>query len=71
MLVRPFDLTIPIDFAYYIVCPPEYYDRPKVRAFREWLLAEAEAQGTRPKSSGAKDAAKDATTSDTRDVRLW
>ncbi len=66
LLVRPFDLTLPIDYAYYIVCPPDYYDRPKVRAFREWLLAEAEQLGARPKSKSHNDA-----TSDSKDVRLW
>lgn len=66
LLVRPFDLTIPIDFAYYIVCPPEYYNRPKVRAFREWLLTEAEQQGSLPKAESSADA-----TSDTKDVQLW
>ena len=42
-LVRPFALGLPPEFAYYIVCPEAYADRPKVRAFREWLLEEAEA----------------------------
>ena len=28
-------------FAYYIVCPAPLANRPKVRAFREWLLGEA------------------------------
>ena len=66
MLVRPFDLTIPIDYAYFIVCPPEFYDRPKVRAFREWLMSEAESQGTRSKPAGTADAANNI-----GDVRLW
>jgi LysR family glycine cleavage system transcriptional activator len=39
-LVRPFDVAVPAGFAYYIVTAPEDWDRPKVRAFREWLEAE-------------------------------
>lgn len=42
-LVRPFALSLPAEFAYYVVCPEGYAERPKVRAFREWLLAEAGA----------------------------
>jgi LysR family glycine cleavage system transcriptional activator len=41
-LVRPFDLSFPAHFAYYIVCPLITAERPRVVAFREWLLEEAE-----------------------------
>ncbi len=40
-LVQPFDLSLPSDYAYYIVYPPGALERPKVRAFRDFLLAEA------------------------------
>ncbi len=40
-LVMPFDLTISDRFAYYFVCPEAAAGRPKIVAFREWLLAEA------------------------------
>jgi LysR family transcriptional regulator, glycine cleavage system transcriptional activator len=40
-LVQPFDVSIPYDLAYYLVCPEATADRPKVQRFREWLLAEA------------------------------
>ena len=40
-LVRPFDLSLESDLAYHIVYPPRSLSRPKVRAFREFLLAEA------------------------------
>jgi len=40
-LVKPFDLTIPYRFAYWVVCPEASADRPKIVAFREWILAEA------------------------------
>lgn len=40
-LVKPFELTIPVDYAYYVVCPEATADRPKVTAFRDWIIAEA------------------------------
>lgn len=42
-LVRLFDVALPGDFAYYVVAPPHYFQRPKVRAFRDWLFEEAAA----------------------------
>ena len=43
-LVRPFDLLLQSDFAYWIVYPEGNIKRPKVAAFRDWLVAEAGAQ---------------------------
>ncbi len=40
-LVKPFDVSLPVEFAYYVVSPRVTKDRPKVKAFREWLLQEA------------------------------
>lgn len=40
-LVKPFDLTIPVDYAYYIVCPETTADRSKIVAFRDWIIEEA------------------------------
>jgi LysR family transcriptional regulator, glycine cleavage system transcriptional activator len=40
-LVKPFTLSLPSDLAYYVVCPTQTAERPKVRAFRDWLLEEA------------------------------
>lgn len=40
-LVRPFEVSLPTDLAYYIVYPSEHLKRSKVKAFRDWLLAEA------------------------------
>lgn len=37
-LVRPFELGIHTDFAYYLVIPVESVDQPAVSAFRKWLL---------------------------------
>jgi len=40
-LVRPFALSLPAEQAYYLVCPETTAERPKIVAFRDWLLAEA------------------------------
>ncbi len=40
-LVKPFDLSLETEFAYFIVYPPDAIEQPKVRAFRDFLLAEA------------------------------
>lgn len=40
-LVQPFDLTLADDHAYYVVYPPETLEIPKVKAFRDWVLAQA------------------------------
>ncbi|HET6469023.1 MAG TPA: transcriptional regulator GcvA [Geminicoccaceae bacterium] len=39
-LVAPFRVEMPTDAAYYLVWPPEHGTRAKVRAFRDWVLAE-------------------------------
>jgi LysR family glycine cleavage system transcriptional activator len=40
-LIRPFDVSMPHDLAYYLVCPEGGAERPRIVAVREWLLAEA------------------------------
>jgi LysR family glycine cleavage system transcriptional activator len=45
-LVRPFAITLPAPFAYYIVSPKATASRAKIVAFRDWLLEEA-AEDTR------------------------
>jgi LysR family transcriptional regulator, glycine cleavage system transcriptional activator len=55
-LVQPFDVSIPQDLAYYLVCPEASAERPKVRRFREWLLAEA-AGRAEPTASSMVDPA--------------
>jgi len=44
-LVRPFDprLSTPLTFSYYLLSAKESTERPKVAAFRAWLLEEARA----------------------------
>ena len=39
-LVKPFELALAAEWAYYVVYPLPALERPKVRAFRDWLLAE-------------------------------
>ena len=36
-LAIPFDMSVPIDFAYYLVCPEAKAKTPAVQAFMEWL----------------------------------
>jgi len=43
-LVRPFALSLPGQFAYYLVCPNPRCALPKVQAFRSWIMAEAAAR---------------------------
>jgi LysR family glycine cleavage system transcriptional activator len=40
-LVKPFDIKLQSELAYYLVLPPGALARPKIAAFRDWLLAEA------------------------------
>jgi hypothetical protein len=51
--VAPFSFRLPTGCGYYIVCPPAAADRPKIKAFREWVMAEL----TGP--TGAQEAAVD------------
>lgn len=42
-LVQPFDTVMPSENAYYFVCPKESADRPKIVAFRNWILEQADS----------------------------
>lgn len=44
-LVAPFDLCVPTNFCYFVVCPRETAESPKIAAFRTWVMAEAAATG--------------------------
>ena len=46
-LVRPFDVDVPTEYAYYLAYPEESADQSNVVAFREWILEEARAGGDR------------------------
>jgi len=39
-LVKPFSASLPADLAYYVAYPAQTAQRPKVRAFRDWLFEE-------------------------------
>ncbi len=43
-LIKPFDIAIPTEYAYYVVCPKATAQHPKIAAFRDWLLDEAGAR---------------------------
>ena len=51
-LIQPFDVSIPHDLAYYLVCPEATAEQPKIAAFRGWLTAEAAPEGDGPDRSG-------------------
>jgi LysR family glycine cleavage system transcriptional activator len=42
-LVRPFGAAVPLDFSVFVVTSPALLEIAKVRAFRDWLMAEAQA----------------------------
>jgi LysR family glycine cleavage system transcriptional activator len=44
-LVRPFDVALAAEFAYYLVYPPDLETAPKIETFRTWLLATARGIG--------------------------
>jgi LysR family glycine cleavage system transcriptional activator len=44
-LVRPFDVSVPVNFAYYVVYPEAKAALPKVRLFHDWLRREVAAGG--------------------------
>ena len=46
-LVRPFDVDVPAEYAYYLAYPEKSADQSNVVAFREWILGEARAGGDR------------------------
>ncbi len=40
-LIIPFELSLPLDYAYYMMTLPENLEQPHVAAFRDWVLEEA------------------------------
>ncbi|HLI11296.1 MAG TPA: transcriptional regulator GcvA [Alphaproteobacteria bacterium] len=53
-LVKVADVTMLDDFAYYLVCPAEYRERPKITAFRNWILEAAAADEHASRSRATK-----------------
>ncbi len=51
-LVRPFEFSLPVAYAYYIVCPKPTAERAKIKVFREWLISEAKADEAGMKELG-------------------
>lgn len=47
-LVRPFNDAVKVDFAFYFVAPPVLMEQPKVKAFHDWIFAEASAAAVPP-----------------------
>ena len=47
-LVQPFDLTATAGFRYWLVVAPERRQVPKIKRFREWLLAQVAEAGLPP-----------------------
>jgi len=43
LLVRPFPQTVASSYAYYLTCPEENLNRPRVQAFIRWLKDEVAA----------------------------
>ncbi len=50
-LVRPFELSLESNIGYYLVMPPDAIRKPKVQAFRAFLLAEAAAENLKRKET--------------------
>ncbi len=46
-LLRPFELSLVTDFAYYIVCAKQRAEEPDLVAFRRWVIAEAQREPRR------------------------
>ena len=44
-LVRPFRATVTSPYSNWVLSLPEKADQPNIRRFRDWLLAQAEAEG--------------------------
>lgn len=44
-LIRPFELSLVTDFAYYILCAKKRAEEPDLAAFRRWVISEAQRQG--------------------------
>jgi DNA-binding transcriptional LysR family regulator len=57
-LFQPFDLIVPSEDAYWLVCPESAAERPKNQIFRDWIMAEAGSFNLRASSATAASKAK-------------
>jgi LysR family glycine cleavage system transcriptional activator len=48
-LVKPFDISVPLDTGYYVVYVRDALKRPKIRAFRDWLMDQVAPFRPQPK----------------------
>ena len=55
-LVRPFDIVLPTGYSYDLVCPKAWADRPKVVAFKNWLVELIAEERARDAFTAALDA---------------
>ena len=42
-LVKPFDIVLENNFAYYVVCPEPHLKNPAVKLFKQWLLSQVDS----------------------------
>jgi LysR family glycine cleavage system transcriptional activator len=56
-LVAPFDIDL-ARYGYYLVYPKGALQQPRIRAFRDWIMAEAKPQPARAKAGGRAGGAK-------------
>ena len=54
-LIRPFAVSLPVSYAYWIVCPKATAKLPKIEAFSTWLLTEAAEDAKRLEALGDQD----------------
>lgn len=40
-LVMPFDISLPLEYAYYVITQEEFTNHPRIAIFRDWLIEEA------------------------------
>ncbi len=52
-LVRPFDIFVPAEHSYYLLCQERTMNSPKIKAFREWLIAESRTFASPPNGTTA------------------
>ncbi len=43
-LVMPFDIALPLEYAYYLITREDRTDHPQTAQFRDWIIAEARAE---------------------------
>lgn len=53
-LVRPFELSLVTDFAYYIACAKTRAEEPDLAAFRRWIISEAQREPRRRQGRGGE-----------------